>query len=148
VDWQAWARRMEQTEGTDAFESLFAPGGMFRDPVTPWTTDVRKVSDQTIGIFPDWKQRIDTIRGGDDWAVWEWTGTGTFSPGPDAPGIPIVMEGATVIEVDGEGRVTRWRDYLDTNEPIQQIQKGMAAAGHDAGAGPRPADWEAGLAGS
>jgi hypothetical protein len=106
------------------------------------------VSDQTISIFPDWKQRIDTIRGGDDWAVWEWTGTANFYPdGPDGTAIPIVMEGATVIEVDNEGRVTRWRDYLDTNEPIQQIQKGMAASGHDAGAGPRGSDWEAGFAG-
>jgi hypothetical protein len=129
VDWQAWARRVEQTEGTDAFASLFAPGGLFRDPVTAWTTDVRKVSDDTGTIFPDWKQRIDSIRGGDDWAVWEWTGTGTFhADGPDKPGIPIVMEGATIVEVDDQGRVTRWRDYLDTNEPIQQIQKGTAAA--------------------
>jgi hypothetical protein len=128
VDWQAWARKVEQTKGTDAFESLFAPGGLFRDPVTPWTTDVRKVADDTNSIFPDWNQRIDSIRGGDDWAIWEWTGTATFFPdGPGGRGIPILMEGATVVEVDGEGRVTKWRDYLDTNEPTQQIQQGMAA---------------------
>jgi limonene-1,2-epoxide hydrolase len=119
---------MEQTKGVDAFEALFAPTRAFRDPVTPWTPDVRKVADQTNSIFPDWQQRVDTIRGGDDWAVFEWTGTATFQPeGPDGPSIPIVMEGATVVEVDGEGRVTRWRDYLDTNEPIQQIQAGMDA---------------------
>jgi hypothetical protein len=128
---------MEQTEGTDAFEALFAPERAFRDPVTPWTPDVRKVADQTNSIFPDWRQRIDTIRGGDDWAVFEWTGTATFYPeGPDGPGIPVVMEGATVVEVDGAGLVTTWRDYLDTNEPIQQIQAGMAAAGDDGA--PRP----------
>jgi limonene-1,2-epoxide hydrolase len=130
VDWQAWARKFEQTEGTDAFAALFAPGGKFRDPVTPWTTNVRKVSDDTSNIFPDWQQRVDSIRGGDDWAVFEWTGTATFhGHGPEGPGIPIEMEGATVIEVDGDGRITRWRDYLDTNEPTQQIQKGMEAAG-------------------
>jgi limonene-1,2-epoxide hydrolase len=27
--------------------------------------------------------------------------------------------------VDAEGRVTAWRDYLDTNEPTQQIKAGM-----------------------
>jgi hypothetical protein len=145
VDWQAWARKMEQTEGADAFEALFAAERAFRDPVTPWTPDVRKVAEQTNGIFPDWTQKIDTIRGGDDWAVFEWTGTATFQPaGPDGPHIPIVMEGATVIEVDGDGRVTRWRDYLDTNEPIQQIQAGMTAAGHGEGPGLRPPDREAG----
>jgi len=139
VDWQEWARRMEQTDGPDAFEALFARGGLFSDPVTPWTTDVRKVAADTDSLFPDWQQRIDTIRGGDDWAVFEWTGTATFHPeGPDGPGIPIKMEGATVIEVDGEGHVTRWRDYLDTNEPTQQIQRGMAAAGLDPGSAPTP----------
>src|ERR1700733_15139872 len=86
---------MEQTDGADAFEALFATGGVFSDPVTPWTTDVRKVANDTDSIFPDWQQRIDSIRGGDDWAVFEWTGTATFHPeGPDGPGIPIKMEGA------------------------------------------------------
>jgi limonene-1,2-epoxide hydrolase len=27
--------------------------------------------------------------------------------------------------VDAEGKVTSWRDYLDTNEPTQQIQAGL-----------------------
>jgi limonene-1,2-epoxide hydrolase len=36
------------------------------------------------------------------------------------------MHGATVIEVDGDGKILSWRDYLDTNEPIQQIQAGLA----------------------
>ena len=35
------------------------------------------------------------------------------------------MQGATVIEVDADGKVTRWRDYLDTNEPTQQIRKAL-----------------------
>jgi limonene-1,2-epoxide hydrolase len=35
------------------------------------------------------------------------------------------MEGATVITVDHGGKVTSWRDYLDTNEPMQQIQAGL-----------------------
>jgi hypothetical protein len=29
--------------------------------------------------------------------------------------------------VDGHGLVTSWRDYLDTNEPTQQITAGLAA---------------------
>jgi limonene-1,2-epoxide hydrolase len=35
------------------------------------------------------------------------------------------MSGATVLRVDGDGKVTQWRDYLDTNEPMQQIQAGL-----------------------
>ena len=127
-DWDAWARAYEAVDGPEQFAALFAPGGVFCDPVTPWTTDVRKVARDTESIFPDWSQRIDRIRGGADWAVFEWTGTATFVAG-DAPGIPITMQGATVIDVDAQGRVTSWRDYLDTNEPTQQIQAGLEA-GH------------------
>jgi limonene-1,2-epoxide hydrolase len=124
MDWETWARTFEQTHGPDAFASLFAVGGRFSDPVTPWTTDVRKVASDTDSMFPDWAQRIDRIRGGDDWAVFEWTGTGTFTS-PGSPGVPISMSGATVVEVDGDGKVTSWRDYLDTNEPMQQISSAL-----------------------
>jgi limonene-1,2-epoxide hydrolase len=126
VDWTAWARAFEVIEGADAFAALFASDGVFCDPVTPWTTDVRKVATDTEAIFPDWQQRVDDIRGGEDWAVFEWTGTGTFRV-ENGDGIPIVMSGATVIKVDGQGKVTSWRDYLDTNEPMQQIQAGLEA---------------------
>ena len=127
MDWENWARGFEAVHGPDAFAALFADGGRFCDPVTPWTRDVRKVATDTDAIFPDWSQRIDRIRGGDDWAVFEWTGTATFKAG-DGAGIPISMQGATVVEVDGDGKVTSWRDYLDTNEPTQQIQAGLERA--------------------
>ena len=72
-------------------------------------------------------RRVDRIRGGADWAVFEWTGTATFHAGEGKAGIPISMTGATVIDVDGDGKVTAWRDYLDTNEPTQQITAGPRA---------------------
>jgi limonene-1,2-epoxide hydrolase len=125
TDWEAWARRFESVKGPDAFAALFADGGRFCDPVTPWTTDLHKVARDTDAMFPDWEQRVDRIRGGDDWAVFEWTGTGTFTSG-NGPRVPIRMQGATVIEVNSQGGVTSWRDYLDTNEPAQQIQAGLA----------------------
>jgi limonene-1,2-epoxide hydrolase len=125
MDWEGWARGFEAVKGPDAFAALFAHGGRFCDPVTAWTTDVRKVASDTDAIVPDWAQRVDRIRGGDDWAVFEWSGTATFNAGEGKPGIPIAMQGATVIEVDGDGKVTSWRDYLDTNEPTQQIQAGL-----------------------
>ena len=96
--------------------------------MTPWTTDLHKVARDTDAIFPDWNQRVDRIRGGEDWAVFEWTGTATFHAGEGKAGIPIQMTGATVIDVDADGKVTAWRDYLDTNEPTQQIQSGLERA--------------------
>ena len=130
TDWDAWARTFESIDGPDDFAALFADGGRFCDPVTPWTTDLHKVARDTDAIFPDWNQRVDRIRGGEDWAVFEWTGTGTVMTG-DGPGIPVTLQGATVIDVNAEGKVTSWRDYLDTNEPMQQIQAGLEAAGKD-----------------
>ena len=71
-----------------------------------------------------WARAFETIRGGEDWAFFEWTGTAT-SQHEGSAGIPIVMQGATVIAVDGDAKVTSWRDYLDTKEPMQQIQAGL-----------------------
>ena len=131
VDWEAWGRTFEQTHGPDDWAELFAVGGTFCDPVTPTTTDVRAIATQTDRIFPDWQQRVERIRGGDDWAFFEWTGVGTYrGPGAEAgPGFPISVEGATVVEVDGDGLVTRWRDYLDVNASIQQVTAGLQAVG-------------------
>src|SRR5580658_2619657 len=106
-DWDAWARAFESIDGPDAFAALFAAGGRFCDPVTPWTTDVRKVARDTDAIFPDWAQKVDRIRGGQDWAVFEWTGTGTFNAS-EGSGVAITMQGATVIDVDADGKVVSW----------------------------------------
>ncbi|HUY64784.1 MAG TPA: nuclear transport factor 2 family protein [Acidimicrobiales bacterium] len=146
MDWTAWAQKIERSSGVDEFEALFAAERAFRDPVTPWTSDVRAVAEHTAGIFPDWAQRVASIRGGEDWAVFEWTGGGTYrGPGAEnGPGFPVTMEGATVVEVDAEGRVTRWRDYLDTNEAITQVMAGLQAGGvPPVPAGDLTADWEA-----
>jgi len=32
------------------------------------------------------------------------------------------MHGATIIEVDADGLVTLWRDYLDRKEPENQLR--------------------------
>jgi hypothetical protein len=81
-------------------------------------------------VFPDWTQEITSIRGGDDWAVFEWIGRATYLGGDadgDEPGrgAAIEMHGVTIVEVDGDGLVTRWRDYLDRKEPEDQIRRHM-----------------------
>ena len=127
-DWDAWARTFESIDGPDDFAALFAPGGEFCDPVTPWTTDLHKVARDTDAIFPDWTQRVDRIRGGDGLGRLRVDGHRHLQR-RRGPGIPITMQGATVIDVDADGKVTSWRDYLDTNEPTQQIQTGLDAEG-------------------
>jgi hypothetical protein len=129
VDWNAWARRAERAidvAGRGDWKGLFAPGATFTDPATEGTTDLRTISRDTRRAFPDWTQEITSIRGGDDWAVFEWIGRATYRGGEgEAPGsgAPIEMRGATIVEVDADGLVTRWRDYLDRKEPEEQIRR-------------------------
>jgi hypothetical protein len=129
MDWDDWARRTERAldmAGGGDWKALFAPQATFGDPHTPSTKDLRGVARHTRKIFPDWRQEITSIRGGDRWAVFEWIGRGTFTM-PDTPGngTPVTMHGATIVEVNDEGLVTWWRDYLDRKEPEEQILKGM-----------------------
>ena len=35
------------------------------------------------------------------------------------------MHGITLVEVDGDGLVTSWRDYLDRKEPEDQIRRAV-----------------------
>jgi len=131
MDWEAWARKTEQALDVAKrgdWKGLFAPEATFGDPHTPSTKDLRSISQQTRRIFPDWTQEITRIRGTDSWAVFEWIGRGTFSM-PDTPGAgtKITMHGATIVEVNAEGLVTSWRDYLDRKEPEEQILAAISA---------------------
>jgi SnoaL-like domain len=133
VDWDDWARRTERAldfQQDGSWRDLFAPGAEFGDPHTPSTTDLKSVQRGTAEIFPDWRQEITTIRGDDDWAVFEWIGRATYAgQGADDPlaGTPIEMHGATIVEVDAGGLVTKWRDYLDRKEPEQQLKAAARA---------------------
>lgn len=120
MDWEAWARRAEaaiDVAGKGDWKGLFAPDARFEDPANPSTGDLRDIVRQTKVAFPDWRQEITRIRGGDDWAVFEWIGRATYNGEA-----PVEMHGATVVEVDGQGLVTSWRDYLDRKEPEDQIK--------------------------
>jgi len=133
VDWTDWMRRCEAALGAaegDAWQRLFASAGIFSDPHTRATTDLDSIARQTRSLFPDWSQEVVSLRPGDGWAVFEWIGRGTYS-GPGAPpeGAPVVLEGATVVEVDATGLVTRWRDYLDRRGVEDQVRAAHAGRG-------------------
>jgi hypothetical protein len=130
MDWDAWARQAERAldfaqEGS--WRDLFAPHATFSDPNTPHTDDLRSVQRATGRIFPDWRQEITSIRGTEGWAVFEWIGRATYASDDALNGTPIEMHGATIVEVDADGLVTMWRDYLDRKEPELQLR---AAAKH------------------
>jgi SnoaL-like domain len=142
VNWDEWARRAERALDfghEDRWRDLFAPGAEFGDPNTPSTTDLRAVQSGTARIFPDWRQEITSIRGGADWAVFEWIGRATYagiSPTDPVAGTLVEMHGATIVEVDDTGRVTLWRDYLDRKEPETQLR----AAARRRASDPTPGD--------
>jgi hypothetical protein len=124
-DWAAYARTLEAAldmRGGTGFRDLFAKGARFADPANAPTEDLRDIQHQTRRIFPDWHQEITSIRGGDNFAVFEWVGRATFNEST-----PITMHGATILELDDDGLITSWRDYLDRKEPEDQIRKAMKA---------------------
>jgi hypothetical protein len=127
-DWGGFARTLEaalDSRTPGGFPELFAPGARFADPHNAPTEDIGDIQRQTRAVMPDWHQDITSIRGGDDWACFEWIGHATYrAPGGEGPGdgTPITMHGATIIEVDDGGLITSWRDYLDRKEPEQQIK--------------------------
>lgn len=141
MDWQAWARRAEEAidmrrspgDGGVVWRELFAEDAEFGDPATSSTTDLGAIAHDTRDVFPDWHQQITWIRGGDDWAVFEWVGRATYKGGPQegvtGSGAPVEMQGCTIVEVDGDGRVTRWRDYLDRKQPEEQIRAWLRDSG-------------------
>ena len=72
-DWESWARTFESIAGPEEFAALFAPSGRFRDPVTPWTTDLHKVATDTLDAhLPGLEPAGSTASAaGEDWAVFE-----------------------------------------------------------------------------
>jgi len=126
ADWKDWARRVERaldakTRTDNDFQALFAADGVFVDPTqTASTEDLPEVSRRTEAIFPDWTTEVTRIDGNQGWAVFEWIGRGTFKS------TAIEMEGITLVDVDGQGLVTRWRDYFDMKAVEEQFRSALS----------------------
>lgn len=111
MEWDSWTERLRLALGANAtvrLRELFAPGGVFSDPVTEATTDIASVEDVTDVSFPDWSQEVGASYGSPRGGAFAWVGRGTLGGST-----PVVIHGCTMVELDGEGLVTRWRDYFD-----------------------------------
>ncbi len=125
MDWTAWSKRLEAALGPEGdFPSFFAPGALFSDPVNEPTADLAAIEEMTNASFPDWRQEILWVHGDDAGGAFEWIGRGTLGGT-----IPITIHGCTVVDVDGDGLVTRWRDYFDLKEIEDQVAGGATAGG-------------------
>jgi len=119
VDFGEWTERLRLALGADAsvrLRTLFAPGGVFSDPVTAATTDIASVEDITDASFPDWTQEVTASHGDSRGGAFEWVGRGTLGGSTR-----IEMHGCTMVELDPDGLVTRWRDYFDLKEIETQM---------------------------
>ncbi len=116
MDWSAWAEELEKALGPEGdFPAFFAPGALFSDPVNAPTADIAAIEEMTNASFPDWRQEILWVHGDDVGGAFEWIGRGTLGGT-----IPIEIHGSTVVDVNSEGLVTRWRDYFDLKEIERQ----------------------------
>ena len=130
MEWEAWIERVTGALGAGAevrLRELFAPGGIFTDPVTTRTTDIGSIEDMTDASFPDWSQEIICSHGEPTGGAFEWIGRGTLGT------TPIELHGCTMIELDADGQVTRWRDYFDLKEIETQLGNSIEQVQGDAG---------------
>jgi hypothetical protein len=117
MDWPSWAERLEAALGPEGdFPSFFAPGALFSDPVNAPTSDIAAIEEMTNASFPDWRQEITSVHGDGSAGAFEWIGRGTLGGT-----IPIEIHGCTVVDVNADGLVTRWRDYFDLKEIDAQV---------------------------
>jgi hypothetical protein len=119
MDWDDWAYRVARALGPNAkgeFQTLFAAGALFSDPVNEPTTDLAAIEEMTEASFPDWGQEILSVHGDATGGAFEWIGRGTLGGKT-----PIEIHGCTMVQVDSEGFVVRWRDYFDLKEIDAQL---------------------------
>jgi hypothetical protein len=126
MEWDEWTTRLTSALGAGAtvrLRELFAPDGVFGDPVTASTTDIASIEDMTDASFPDWKQVVTCSHGGPAGGAFEWIGSGTLGGRTR-----VEIHGCTMVELDASGLVTRWRDYFD----LKEVEKQMGATVEEA----------------
>jgi limonene-1,2-epoxide hydrolase len=125
MDWSRWATEIQPElwrGGPDGpFRQFFAPGATYEDPVNAVTEDLDGIEEMTRRSYPDWSQEITSVHGDEAGGSFEWIGRGHL-----VGKTPMEIHGATVVDIDEHGRITRWRDYFDLREIEAQLGSTMA----------------------
>jgi steroid delta-isomerase-like uncharacterized protein len=79
-----------------------------------------------LAAVPDWHMEIEnTFDDGDQQAVVQWRGSGTFTGGPflgiEPTGRRVEMRGVDVFRIDGDGKVVTNTVYYDGAEFARQV---------------------------
>jgi hypothetical protein len=127
MDWSSWAQRVEPIlwsgGPTGEFRALFAPGATYADPVNEETEDLEAIEQMTRGGYPDWRQVITSAHGDDRGGAFEWVGTGNLGGKT-----PMEIHGCTIVSLDRDGLITRWRDYFDVKEIEKHLRTTIESA--------------------
>jgi steroid delta-isomerase-like uncharacterized protein len=85
--------------------------------------ELRAFGQQVFNAFPDFKIELVSQFAAADWAMLEWTMSGTHHgdlPGMPATGRSFSVRGATVLALD-DGRISRNSDYWDMAALLTQL---------------------------
>ena len=85
--------------------------------------ELRAFGQQVFDAFPDFKIELTTHVAANDWAMLEWTMSGTHRgdlPGMPATSKPFSVRGATALQLE-DGRISRNSDYWDMATLLTQL---------------------------
>lgn len=85
--------------------------------------ELRAFGEQVFNAFPDFKIELSSHVAAGDWAMLEWTMSGTHQadlPGMPATGRPFSVRGATGLQL-AKGRISRNSDYWDMATLLTQL---------------------------
>jgi steroid delta-isomerase-like uncharacterized protein len=109
--------------------SYFADDGVLDDvasgAMSRGIDDVRRAVTEWLTAFPDMHSRMEGACVATDGVVaYEWrlraTNGGPFD-GHEATGKPMELRGTAILELDGENRITRHSDYVDSATILKQL---------------------------
>lgn len=85
--------------------------------------ELRAFGKQVFDAFPDFNIELATRVAAGDWAMLEWTMSGTHQgdlPDMPATGKPFSVRGATTLQLE-DGRISRNSDYWDMATLLTQL---------------------------
>jgi len=122
----AWAADWSSHD-VDHLLSLFTDDCLYEDVTfgvaNRGKAELRAFADGIFAVFPDFKVELTTRFSAGDWAVMEWTISGTHKgdlPGMSATNKTFSIRGATIIELRS-GKIKRNSDYWDLATFLKQV---------------------------